>query len=247
MIAQKNFEKLGIKIFTSANLKKIDKKKDTAVAEFEVNGKLHDGEYDAVIMAVGIVGNTEDLGLEKTKVKVEKTHIVTNGFMATAEPGIYAIGDVAGAPWLAHKASHEAMICVEHIAGKKVKPINNDNIPGCTYSHPQIASIGITEQKAKTLGLKVKIGRFPFAANGKAISLGDCEGMIKTIFDEKTGELLGAHMIGPEVTELVAVFSLGKSLEALDEDYLHAIFAHPTLSEAIGESVLNAMGRAIHI
>lgn len=246
-IAAKNFEQQGIKVFTSAGLKKIEKRKDSAEAQFEVAGKMHQESYDMVIMAVGIVGNVEDLGLEGTKVKIDKSHIITNGFMATDEPGIYAIGDVAGAPWLAHKASHEAIICVEHLAGKKVKPINRGNIPGCTYSHPQVASIGLTEQQAKEQGQKVKIGRFPFAANGKAISLGDSEGLIKTIFDEKTGELLGAHLIGSEVTELIAVFALGKTLEALEDDYIHTIFAHPTLSEAIHESVLNAFGRAIHI
>jgi dihydrolipoamide dehydrogenase len=245
-LAQKNFEKQGIKIFTSANLNKIDKKQNVAEVNFESKGASYKDNFDIVIMAVGIVGNIEDLGLEQTKVKIDKTHILTNGFMETDEPGIYAIGDVAGAPWLAHKASHEAIVCVEHIAGKKVKPINRHNIPGCTYSHPQIASIGITEQQAKLDGVQMKIGRFPFAANGKAIALGDSDGLIKVIFDDKTGELLGAHMIGPEVTELLAVFSLGKTLEALDEDYIHTIFAHPTLSEAIHEAVLSAMGRSLH-
>ena len=246
-IAAKSFSKQDIKIYTSCTLNKITKKTNYAEVEFETEGAKHKNNYDIVIMAVGIVGNIENLGIEKTKIKTEKTHITTNGFMETDEQGIYAIGDVAGSPWLAHKASHEAIICVEHIAGKKVKPIIKNNIPGCTYSHPQIASIGITEEKARELKLKTKIGKFPFAANGKAIALGEEEGLIKTIFDERTGELLGAHLIGAEVTELIACFALGKTMEATEEDFMHTIFAHPTLSEMLHESVLNAYGRAIHI
>jgi dihydrolipoamide dehydrogenase len=197
---------------------------------------------------VGIVGNVENLGLENTKVKVENTHIVTNEWCATAEPGVYAIGDVAAAPWLAHKASHEGILCVEKIAGLPgLHPMDKTHIPGCIYSRPQVASIGLTEARAKALGHAVKVGRFPFAGNGKAIALGEQEGLVKTVFDEKTGELLGAHLIGPEVTELIQGYAIGKALETTEAELMHTVFPHPTLSEAMHESTLAAYGRPIHI
>ena len=199
-------------------------------------------------MAVGIIGNTENLGLETTKVKVEKGHIKIDQWGATDEPCVYAIGDVAGPPWLAHKASHEAVICVERIAGKKdIHPLNTTNIPGCTYCSPQIASVGLTEAKAKAAGHTVKVGRFSFIGNGKAIALGEPEGLIKTVFDAKNGELLGAHMIGAEVTEMIQGYVVGKTLETTEQELMHTIFPHPTLSEAMHEAVLDAYGRAIHI
>ena len=246
-LAQKAFEKQGMKIVTGASVKKLEKSKKEVTAHIEVKGKTEKQTFDRVIMAVGIVGNTEDIGLENTKVKVDRGHIVTNEWLATSEPGVYAIGDVTGAPWLAHKASHEAIICVEKIAGQKdVHPMKKSNIPGCTYCHPQVASIGLTEANAKEAGHKVKVGRFPFIGNGKAIALGEPEGLIKTIFDEKTGELLGAHMIGAEVTELIQGYGVAKTLETTEAELMHTIFPHPTLSEMMHESVLDAYGRAIH-
>jgi dihydrolipoamide dehydrogenase len=200
-----------------------------------------------VIVAVGIVGNIEGIGLEGTKVKTERGQIIVDDMLRTGEPGVYAIGDVAGAPWLAHKASHEGVICIEAIAGKHPHAMGRSNIPGCTYCWPQIASVGLTEKAAKEKGHAVKVGRFPFMGNGKAIALGEPEGLIKTVFDAKTGELLGAHLIGAEVTELVQGFVIGKTLEATEEDFIHAIFPHPTLSEMMHESVLDAYGRALHI
>ena len=199
-------------------------------------------------MAVGIVANTEDIGLENVKgVKLDRGHIVTDGYMKTGEPNVYAIGDVAGAPWLAHKASHEGIICIEKIAGQKdVHPIIKTNIPGCTYCMPQVASIGLTEEAAKAVGHKIKVGRFPFMANGKAIALGEPEGLVKTIFDKKTGELLGAHMIGAEVTELIQGYVIGKTAELTEAEFMHTIFPHPTLSEMMHESVLDAYGKAVH-
>ncbi|MDZ4322718.1 MAG: dihydrolipoyl dehydrogenase [Alphaproteobacteria bacterium] len=246
--ARKSFEKQGIKIHTSATVKELKKDKDSVTATLEIQGKTQEVKVDRVILAVGIVGNTENLGLEKTKVKVEKNHIVTNEWCATAEPGIYAIGDVAGPPWLAHKASHEGVLCVEKIRGlKTVHPIKTTNIPGCTYSYPQIASVGLTEEAAKASGkYELKVGRFPLLANGKAIAMGEPEGMIKTIFDGKTGELLGAHMIGAEVTEMIQGFCLAKTLEATEQEIMETIFPHPTISEAMHESVLDAFGRVIH-
>ena len=247
-LAHKTFEKQGIKIFSKVNIKELKKAKDNVEVSYEKDGKNNKLTFDLVISAVGIVGNTENLGLEKTKVKVEKNHIVTNEFLETNEKGIYAIGDVAGAPWLAHKASHEAIICVEKIAGNKhIKPMKKKNIPGCTYCRPQIASVGITEEEARKQGIEIRIGRFPFIANGKAIALGEPEGLVKTIFDAKTGELLGAHMIGAEVTEMIGTFVLGKTMEATEEDFMHTIFPHPTLSEMLHESVLDAYKKAIHI
>ena len=247
-LAKKSFEKQGMKIHTRSTVKSLTKNKDSVTVTLEVNGKAQEITVERVIVAVGIVGNTEQLGLEKTKVKVEKDHIVTDEWGATAEPGIYAIGDVAGSPWLAHKASHEGIVCIEKIKGlKTVHPLKKENIPGCTYSYPQIASVGLTEERAKDTGkYDLKVGRFPYLANGKAIAMGESEGLIKTIFDGKTGELLGAHMIGAEVTELIQGFCLAKSLEATEAEIMDTIFPHPTLSEAMHESVLDAFGRVIH-
>ncbi|WP_374383416.1 dihydrolipoyl dehydrogenase [Dongia sp.] len=246
--AQKSFEKQGMKIITGANVKAFKKGADNVTATIEAGGKTEDQTFDRVILAVGIVGNVENLGLEGTKVKVEKTHIITDGYGATGEPGVYAIGDLTGAPWLAHKASHEGVICVEKIAGVKgVHPLDTKNIPGCTYCMPQVASVGLTEQAAKDKGHEVKIGRFPFIGNGKAIALGEPEGLVKTVFDAKTGELLGAHMIGAEVTELIQGYTVARTLETTEAELMHTVFPHPTLSEMMHESVLAAYGRAIHI
>ncbi|MEO0685192.1 MAG: FAD-dependent oxidoreductase, partial [Cyanobacteria bacterium J06649_11] len=191
--------------------------------------------------------NTEGMGLENTKVKTDRGHIVINEWCATAELGVYAIGDVVGAPWLAHKASHEAIICIEKIAGQKdVHPLNVKRIPGCTYCHPQVASIGLTEDAAKKAGHKIKVGRFPFIGNGKAIALGDPEGMTKVIFDEKTGELLGSHMVGPEVTEMIQGYAIAMTCEATEAELMHTVFPHPTISETMHEATLDSDGRAIH-
>lgn len=247
-LALKTFTKQGMNFHLSSTVKDIKATEKNVTTTIEGSDKkLHTLTVDAVIVAIGIVGNTENLGLEKTKVKVERNQILTNEWCATDEAGIYAIGDVAGAPWLAHKASHEGIICVEKIAGlKDAHPMKKDRIPGCTYSLPQIASIGLTETKAKAAGHEVKVGRFPFRGNGKALALGDVEGLVKTIFDAKTGELLGAHMIGAEVTELVQGFTIAKTLETTEQELMHTIFPHPTLSEMMHESVLDAYGKVIH-
>ena len=252
-LARKSFEKQGIKILTSASLKALKVGKGEVVASIEIAGKVEEIKAEKVIMAVGIVANVENLGLEKTKIKVDKGRIETNGYMETAEAHIFAIGDVAGAPWLAHKASHEGIVASEKIASKmgkydakKVHPIKKENIPGCTYSMPQIASLGLTEKKALELGKKIKIGRFPYLANGKAIAMGETEGLIKVIFDEKTGELLGAHLIGAEVTEMIQGFVIAKQAELTEEDLMHTIFPHPTMSEMMHEAVLDAYGKVIH-
>ncbi len=246
-MAQKAFEKQGMKIMTGVKVTKLDKGKDSVKATIETPKGTQELVVDNVIMAVGIVANVENIGLENTKVKLDRGHILTNEWLETAEKGVYAIGDVAGAPWLAHKASHEGIICIEKIAGEKgVHPINPLRVPGCTYCHPQVASIGLTESKAKELGYKIKVGRFPFMGNGKAITLGEPEGIVKTIFDAKTGELLGAHMIGAEVTEMIQGYGIAQTLEATEEELMHTIFAHPTLSEMMHESVLAAYGKAIH-
>ncbi len=252
-LARKSFEKQGIKILTSASLKALKVDKGEVVANIEIAGKVEEIKAEKVIMAVGIVANVENLGLEKTKIKVDKGRIETNGYMETAEAHIFAIGDVAGAPWLAHKASHEGIVASEKIASKmgkydakKVHPIKKENIPGCTYSMPQIASLGLTEKKALELGKKIKIGRFPYLANGKAIAMGETEGLIKVIFDEKTGELLGAHLIGAEVTEMIQGFVIAKQAELTEEDLMHTIFPHPTMSEMMHEAVLDAYGKVIH-
>ncbi|TAF13493.1 MAG: dihydrolipoyl dehydrogenase, partial [Alphaproteobacteria bacterium] len=214
----------------------------------EKDGKTEEITVERVIMAVGITGNTEKLGLDKTKVKVDRGHIVINKWCETDEPNVYAIGDVVGAPWLAHKASHEGVLCIEKIAGlKDIHPLKVENIPGCTYCRPQVASVGLTERAAKEKGYKVKIGRFSFMGNGKAIALGEPEGLVKTIFDEKTGELLGAHMVGAEVTEMIQGYGIAKTLESTELDLMHTIFPHPTLSEMMHEAVLDAYGKVIHM
>ncbi|ABV73941.1 dihydrolipoamide dehydrogenase [Rickettsia canadensis str. McKiel] len=246
-IAHKRFEKKGIKIITNAKLIKQTKLQDKIEVELELGRKIQKLQAEILLMAVGITANTENLGLEKTKVKVENGYIVTNVLMQTAESGIYAIGDVAGAPCLAHKASHEGIIVAESIAGLKPHAINKHNIPSCTYSSPQIASLGLTEEAAKALGYELKIGRFPFMANSKALVSGDSDGLIKTIFDAKTGELLGAHMIGSDVTELIQGYVISKNLEGTELDLINTIFPHPTLSEMMHESVLVAYDRAMHI
>jgi dihydrolipoamide dehydrogenase len=246
--ARKSFEKQGMKIYTGATVKGLKRAADSVTASIEAGGKPIEIKAERVVLAVGIVGNVENLGLEGTKIKVEKTHIVVDKWLATDEPGVYAIGDVVGPPWLAHKASHEGVICVEKIAGlNDVHPLNTSNIPGCTYCMPQIASVGMTEKKAREGGREIRVGRFPYIGNGKAIALGETEGMIKTIFDATTGELLGAHMIGAEVTELIQGYGIAKTLESTEAELMHAIFPHPTLSEMMHESVLDAYGRALHI
>jgi dihydrolipoamide dehydrogenase len=246
--AKKAFEKQGMKILTSATVKALKKGADNVTATVEAGGKSQDITVDRVILAIGIVGNIENLGLEGTKVKVEKTHVVVDGYGATGEPGVYAIGDLAGPPWLAHKASHEGVICIEKIVGVKgVHPLAVDNIPGCTYCMPQVASVGLTEQAAKDKGYDVKVGKFPFIGNGKAIALGEPEGLVKTVFDAKTGELLGAHMIGAEVTELIQGYTIAKTMETTEAELMHTIFPHPTLSEMMHEAVLAAYGRVIHM
>ncbi|MBA4097056.1 MAG: dihydrolipoyl dehydrogenase [Rhodospirillum sp.] len=246
--AKKAFEKQGMKIMTSATVKALKKGADNVTATVEAGGKSQDITVDRVILAIGIVGNVENLGLEGTKVKVEKTHVVVDGYGATGEPGVYAIGDLAGPPWLAHKASHEGVICVEKIAGVKgVHPLAVANIPGCTYCMPQVASVGLTEQAAKDKGYDVKVGKFSFIGNGKAIALGEPEGLVKTVFDAKTGELLGAHMIGAEVTELIQGYTIAKTMETTEAELMHTVFPHPTLSEMMHEAVLAAYGRVIHM
>ncbi len=246
--AKRAFEKQGMKIFTGATVSNLKKGANSVTATITAGGKSQEITVDRVISAVGIVGNVENLGLEGTKVKVEKTHIVIDPYGFTGEPNVYAIGDVAGPPWLAHKAMHEGVLVVEKIAGVKgVHPMNTANIPGCTYCQPQVASIGLTEAAAKAKGLAIKVGKFPFIGNGKAIALGEPEGFIKTIFDAKTGELLGAHMIGAEVTELIQGYSVAKTLETTEAELMATVFPHPTLSEMMHESVLAAYGRTLHI
>lgn len=246
-LAHKAFEKQGMTIHTSANVTALKPGKNDVTATIEAAGKKSDQTFDRVIMAVGIVGNVENIGLEGTKVKVDRSHILIDEWGATAEPGIWAIGDLTGPPWLAHKASHEGVICVEKIAGVKgVHPLDTSRIPGCTYCQPQVASVGLTEAAAIEQGHKVRVGRFPFQGNGKAIALGEPEGLVKTVFDAATGELLGAHMIGAEVTELIQGFAIAKTLETTEEELMHAVFPHPTLSEMMHESVLDAYDRVIH-
>ncbi|WP_010141811.1 dihydrolipoyl dehydrogenase [Oceanicola sp. S124] len=245
--AKKQFVKQGMKIMEKAMVKKLDRAKGKVTAHIEVGGKVETQEFDTVISAVGIVGNVENLGLEELGVKVDRTHVVVDEYCRTGVEGLYAIGDIAGAPWLAHKASHEGVMVAEHAAGKKVHPIRPNSIAGCTYCHPQVASVGLTEAKAKDAGYDIKVGKFPFIGNGKAVALGEPEGLIKTIFDAKTGELLGAHMVGAEVTELIQGYVVGQALETTEEDLMHTVFPHPTLSEMLHESVLQAYGRAIHI
>ena len=246
-LAHKAFEKQGMTIHTGANVTALKKGKNNVTATIEADGKKTEQTYDRVIMAVGIVGNVEDIGLDGTKIKVDRAHVTIDEWGATGEPGIWAIGDLAGPPWLAHKAEHEGVICVEKIAGVKgLHPLDTSRIPGCTYCQPQIASVGLTEAAAIEQGHKVRVGRFPFQGNGKAIALGEPEGLVKTVFDADTGELLGAHMIGAEVTELIQGYAIAKTLETTEEELMHAVFPHPTLSEMMHESVLDAYGRAIH-
>ncbi len=245
--ARKAFEKQGIKILTSATVKAARKAANAVTLTIEAGGKSQEITVERVISAVGIVGNVEGIGLEGTGVKVDRTHVVIDPFCRTGEPGVYAIGDLVGPPWLAHKASHEGVICVEKIAGlAHVQPLDTRNIPGCTYCRPQVASVGLTEAQAKAEGHEVRVGRFPFIGNGKAIALGEPEGMIKTVFDAKTGELLGAHMIGAEVTEMIQGYTIARTLESTEAELMHTVFPHPTVSEAMHEAVLDAYGRAIH-
>ena len=244
--AKKQFVKQGMTILEKAVVKQLDRSKDKVVAHIEAGGKVEKTEYDTVISAVGIVGNVENLGLESLGVKIDRTHVVTDEYCRTGVDGIWAIGDIAGAPWLAHKASHEGVMVAEMIAGGHPHPVKPESIAGCTYCHPQVASVGLTEAKAKEQGYDIKVGKFPFIGNGKAIALGEPEGLIKTIFDAKTGELLGAHMVGAEVTELIQGYVIGRQLETTEEDLMNTVFPHPTLSEMMHESVLDAYGRAIH-
>jgi dihydrolipoamide dehydrogenase len=246
--ARKRFEKQGIKIHTDAKVTKLDKGKNDVTATIEQKGgKTETPKFDRVISAVGVVGNIEGLGLEELKVKTDRGIVVADEYGRTNVEGIYAIGDVAGPPMLAHKAEHEGVICIEAIKGLKPHAMDKAKIPGCTYCNPQIASVGLTESKAKEAGLSVKIGRFPFIGNGKAIALGEPEGLVKTIFDAKTGQLLGAHLVGAEVTELIQGFVIAMNLETTEEELIHSVFPHPTLSETMHESVLDAYGRVIHV
>ena len=245
--AKKQFVKQGMKILEKTTVKNLDKANGKVTAHLEAGGKTETMDFDTVISAVGIVGNVEGLGLEALGVKIDRTHVLTDEYCRTGVEGLYAIGDIAGAPWLAHKASHEGVMVAELIAGGHPHPIKPNSIAGCTYCHPQVASVGLTEAKAKEAGHEVKVGRFPFIGNGKAIALGESEGLIKTVFDAKTGELLGAHMVGAEVTELIQGYVVGRTLETTEEDLMNTVFPHPTLSEMMHEAVLDAYGRAIHM
>ena len=245
--ARKRFEKQGIRIHTEAKVTKLEKGSDDVTATIELKGgKIETAKFDRVISAVGVVGNSDGLGLEELGVKTDRGIIVADSFGRTNIEGIYAIGDIAGAPMLAHKAEHEGVLCVEAIKGLHPHAMDKQKIPGCTYCHPQIASVGLTEAKAKESGHQIKVGRFPFIGNGKAIALGEPEGLVKTIFDSQSGQLLGAHMVGAEVTELIQGFVVAMNLETTEEDLMHSVFPHPTLSETMHESVLDAFGRVIH-
>ena len=248
-LALKAFEKQGIKIHASASVQSVKRVPEGVTAVLDLGGgRISPLTVERVIVAVGIVGNTEDLGLEKTKVRVEKSHVVVDEWLETAEPNVHAIGDLVGPPWLAHKAMHEGVICVEKIAGVSgVRPLDVSRVPACTYSMPQVASVGWTEEQARGKGREVRVGRFPYRANGKAIAMGDVDGLVKTVFDAATGELLGAHLIGADVTELIQGFAIAKTLESTEAELIEAIFPHPTLSEAMHESVLDAYRRALHI
>jgi dihydrolipoamide dehydrogenase len=245
--ARKRFEKAGIKILTGAKVTKVEKGTNSVTATVDDGKGTQSIAAERMISAVGVVGNVENLGLEKIGVKVDRGTIVVDGLGQTNVPGVYAIGDVAGPPMLAHKAEHEGVICVETIKGLHAHPMDKAMIPGCTYCHPQVASVGLTEAKAKDEGYDIRVGRFPFVGNGKAIALGEPEGLVKTIFDKKTGRLLGAHMVGAEVTELIQGFVIAMNLETTEEELIHAVFPHPTLSEMMHESVLDAYGRVIHM
>ncbi|WP_212524592.1 dihydrolipoyl dehydrogenase [Actibacterium sp. MT2.3-13A] len=245
--AKKQFVKQGMTIMEKTMVKQLDRGKGKVTAHIETGGKIETRDFDTVISAVGIVGNVEGLGLEAAGVKIDRTHVVTDEFCRTGVEGLYAIGDIAGAPWLAHKASHEGVMVAELIAGQHAHPIKPGSIAGCTYCHPQVASVGLTEAKAKEAGHEVRVGRFPFIGNGKAIALGEPEGMVKTVFDAKTGELLGAHMVGAEVTEMIQGYVIGRQLETTEVELMQTVFPHPTLSEMMHESVLDAFGRVIHM
>ena len=243
----KALTKQGIKILTKSGLEKLEPGANGVTAAIkDADGKVTSTEFSHAIVAIGIVPNTENIGLEALGVETERGHIKVDGYGRTNVEGIYAIGDVTGAPWLAHKASHEGIVCVEKIAGQNPHPFETWNIPGCTYSRPQVASVGLTETKAKDAGHDVKVGKFPFIGNGKAIALGEAEGFIKTVFDAKTGELLGAHMVGAEVTELIQGYVIARQLETTEHELMETVFAHPTLSEMMHESTLSAYGRALH-
>jgi dihydrolipoamide dehydrogenase len=246
-LAKKQFDKQGMKILLDAKVTKVEKSADSVTAHVETkDGKTQKITADRLISAVGVQANIENIGLEALGVKTERGVIVIDGYCRTNVPGIYAIGDVAGPPMLAHKAEHEGVVCVEKIAGLNVHPMDKLKIPGCTYCNPQVASVGLTEAKAKEAGYDVRVGRFPFVANGKAVALGEDQGLVKTVFDKKTGQLLGAHMVGAEVTELIQGFVVAMNLETTEEELMHTIFPHPTLSEMMKESVLDAYGRALN-
>lgn len=242
------FKQQGMTIHTGASVENLDPGADDVTATIKLpTGEVTNQSFDRVILAIGITGNTEDLGLEALGVNIDRGHIETDQWSRTNVPGLYAIGDVAGAPWLAHKASHEGVICVEKIAGvEHVQPLRVDNVPGCTYCHPQVASVGLTEAQAREQGYNVRIGRFNMMGSGKAVAVGDTHGMVKTVFDDATGELLGAHMIGPEVTEQIQGFGIARTLESTEAELMHTVFAHPTLSEGMHESVLDAFDQVIH-
>jgi dihydrolipoamide dehydrogenase len=246
-LARKRFEKQGIKILTNTKVTKLEKKSDSVVATIDDGKKPQTVEFERVISAVGVVGNTENLGLEKLGVKTDRGVVVIDGYGKTSVPGIYAIGDVAGPPMLAHKAEHEGVVCVEAIKGLHPHPTDKNLIPGCTYCNPQVASVGLTEARAKEGGREIRVGRFPFVGNGKAIALGEDQGLVKVIFDKKTGQLLGAHMIGAEVTELIQGYVVAMNLETTEEELMHTVFPHPTLSEMMKEAVLDAYGRVLNI
>jgi dihydrolipoamide dehydrogenase len=246
-LARKRFEKQGIKILTDTKVTKLEKKSDSVVATIDDGKKPQTVEFQRVISAVGVVGNIENLGLEKLGVKTDRGVIVIDGYGKTSVPGIYAIGDVAGPPMLAHKAEHEGVVCIEAIKGLHPHPTDKDLIPGCTYCNPQVASVGLTEAKAKEGGREIRVGRFPFIGNGKAIALGEDQGLVKVVFDKNTGQLLGAHMIGAEVTELIQGYVIAMNLETTEEELMHTVFPHPTLSEMMKEAVLDAYGRVLNI
>jgi dihydrolipoamide dehydrogenase len=246
-LARKRFEKQGIKILSSTKVTKLEKKSDSVVATIDDGKKPQAAEFERVISAVGVVGNIESLGLEKLGVRTERGCVVIDGYGKTNVPGIYAIGDVAGPPMLAHKAEHEGVVCIEAIKGLHPHAMDKNLIPGCTYCNPQIASVGLTEAGAKEGGREIRVGRFPFAGNGKAIALGEDQGLIKVIFDKKTGQLLGAHMIGAEVTELIQGYVVAMNLETTEEELMHTVFPHPTLSEMMKEAVLDAYGRVLNV
>ncbi|MDB9919241.1 dihydrolipoyl dehydrogenase [Amylibacter sp.] len=245
--AKKSFINQGMKIIEKANVKKLDRQKEKVIAHIEIDQVLEKHEFDTVISAVGIVGNIENIGLETLKIKEERGHVLTDKFCRTNVEGVYAIGDLTAPPWLAHKASHEGVMVAELIAGKNPHSIKPESIAGCTYCYPQIASVGYTEAVAREKGYDIKVGRFPFVGNGKAIALGETEGLVKTIFDAKTGELLGAHMVGAEVTEMIHGYVVSRQLETTEQDLMNTVFPHPTLSEMMHESVLDAYDIAIHI